>query len=302
MLQELLQYQYMSRSFSIIAKGPFSLERLAMFGFGHRHESAFDGVMRLAFCLDGYTQQVAVGVRQEGDTLLCEVVGEGDLTAIKAQVSRVLSLDYDGEEFLKIGKKDPIIGKLQALAPGLRPPQFYSPYEAAVWSIISARRPARQMAKVRDSLSEQYGRVYELAGQKVAALPTPDQLLTVTQFPGLTIEKIERLHGVAQAAIDGKLDIKRLVLMEPTEAMLELQKIKGIGPFYSALIVIRGCGLADVLPENEPRSLALIQKLYKFSKEPTPEELTKLGEAWKPFRTWAIVLIRAVGPKIAQTI
>ena len=39
--------------------------------------------------------------------------------------------------------------------------------------------------------------------------------------------------------------------------MTELQSIKGIRPFYSALIVIRGTGFTDVLPVSEPRALAL---------------------------------------------
>lgn len=289
----------MSRQFSITAKGPFSLERVALFGFGHRHETSFDGTMRLAFCLDpDYTQQVGVAVSQTKTGVECIVEGDGDLEVIKVQVARVLSLNHDGNQFLEVGKHDPVIARLQTLAPGLRPPQFYSPYEAAVWSIISARRPAKQMSKVRDELSVQYGQVFELAGQKIAALPSPEQLLNVTEFKGLGDEKIQRLHGVASAAIDGKLSIESITSMQPTEAMLQLQQIKGIGPFYSALIVIRACGLADVLPENEPKALELIQELYSLPHSPSPAELNKLAENWKPFRTWAVVLIRAVGPKI----
>lgn len=291
----------MTRQFTIIPQGAFSLERLAMFGFGHRHESKFDGVMRLAFCLDpDYTQQVGVVVRQDDKGVHCEVEGEGDLDIVQRQVERVLSLDYDYNEFLKVGKRDPIIGELQKLAPGLRPPQFYSPYEAAAWSIISARRPAKQMAKVRDELSQKYGKAFRLAGQQIAALPTPEQLLTITEFPGLQKEKIERLHGIAQAAIEGRPSIDHVTSLSPDEAMQELQQIKGIGPFYSALIVIRGSGLADVLPENEPKSLELVRQLYGLSKLPTPVELDKIAEPWKPFRTWATVLIRAVGLQLMR--
>jgi len=35
-------------------------------------------------------------------------------------VSRVLSLDHDGAVFDEIGRRDPVIGRLQDLAPGLR--------------------------------------------------------------------------------------------------------------------------------------------------------------------------------------
>ena len=39
-------------------------------GFGHRDEQSFDGVMRLAFCVDGtYEDQVGVEVRQRRSML-----------------------------------------------------------------------------------------------------------------------------------------------------------------------------------------------------------------------------------------
>ena len=50
--------------------GPFDLRAVAMMGFGHRDERRFDGIMRMAFCLDGdYERQVGVEARQSGDRL-----------------------------------------------------------------------------------------------------------------------------------------------------------------------------------------------------------------------------------------
>ena len=284
----------MTSRFTIRPKGPFSLEEAANFGFGQRIEPTWDGVMRLAFCVDGYRDQVGVEIRQNDLSVQCILHGEADAAVVKSQVARVLSLDFDGDAFLEIGRRDPIIGRLQAAAPGLRPPLFYSPYEAAAWSIISARRPARQMAEVRRQLSEAHGRVFELAGQRVAAMPTPEQLLQVSSFPGLAPDKVERLHGVARAAIAGMLDIERIQAMSPEAAMEDLRSLKGIGPFYSALIVMRGSGFADVAV-TEPWAMELAAKLYGLPRSPTEDEFRAMAERWRPFRTWAIVLIRAAG-------
>ena len=58
------------RTATIDLSGPYSLEEVALMGFGHRDERSFDGVMRLAFCLDSdLEQQVGVEVRQSGDRL-----------------------------------------------------------------------------------------------------------------------------------------------------------------------------------------------------------------------------------------
>ena len=268
-------------SFTITPSGPFSLAEAATFGFGQRAGGSWDGVMRLAFCLDGYEDQVGVEVRQDEtgqpdeagqdkasqqEAVHCVVHGPAgaDLDRVRDQVARVLSLDHDGREFTRVGERDPVIGRLQAAAPGLRPPLFYSPYEAAAWCVLSARRPARQMMQARDRLSHAHGQVFDLAGEQLAALPTPGQLLAIDSFPGIPADRMPRLHGVARAALDGPLDAARLLEQGPEGAMASLQELGGIGPFYSSLIVVRGTGFTDVLPVNEPRALNLAGQLYEL--------------------------------------
>ncbi|MGI9007429.1 MAG: DNA-3-methyladenine glycosylase family protein, partial [Streptosporangiaceae bacterium] len=288
---------------TIRPSGPFSLAEAATFGFGQRPGAGWDGVMRLAFCLDGYAAQVGVEVRQDDAGVVRGLVsgpGGTDLEAVSTQVARVLSLDHDGEEFVRIGQRDPVIGRLQQVAPGLRPPLFYSPYGAAAWSVLSARRPAPQMMAVRERLSQAHGAVFDLAGERLAAFPTPEALLGVGEFPGIPAEKIARLHGVAEAAATGQLAAGRLQALGPDAAAADLQQIKGIGPFYSSLIVIRATGFADVLPVAEPLALDLTAQLYGLSEPPGPARFAELAEPWRPLRTWAVVLIGAAGPRVSR--
>jgi DNA-3-methyladenine glycosylase II len=292
-------------AFIITPRGPFSLAEAATFGFGQRDERAFDGVMRLAFGLDDLDRHAGVELRQSQVTGAVHAVATGpgaaDLPAVRRQVERMLSLDYDGDEFLKVGERDPIIGRLQAAAPGLRPPLFYSPYEAAAWAVLSSRHPAGQMRQVRDRLSHARGAEFELAGQRLAAFPTPSALLGVAEFPGVAPERIARLHAVARAALGGQLDPARLRGLGPDAAIADLQSIPGIGPFYSELIVIRATGFADVLPSAEPRALDLAGRLYGLAGPATAQQLRDLAEPWRPFRTWAVVLIRAVTGRVLAT-
>jgi len=291
-------------TFTIEPRGPFSLAEAATFGFGQRDGEGWDGTMRLAFCLDGYGAQAGVEVTQDDAGLVrCAVHGKGeaDVEAVRRQVARVLSLDHDGTEFTRIGERDPVIGRLQAAAPGLRPPLFYSPYEAAAWCVLSARRPAGQMMLVRQRLSEAHGAVFELAGRRLAAFPVPEALLAVETFPGIPAVKMERLHGVAAAAIAGDLDAARLMELGPEAAAAEVRQLAGIGPFYGSLIVIRGTGFADVLPVAEPKALALAARLYGEEEPLTEARLRAIAEPWRPLRTWAVVLIRAAAPRVLGT-
>ena len=77
-----------------------------------------------------------------------------------------------------------VLAPVFARAPGFRPANFYSPYEAAVWSILSARRPRSQGIALRRRLAEEHGTVLTVAGQPVPVVPTPSRLLEIEELPG----------------------------------------------------------------------------------------------------------------------
>ena len=82
--------------------------------------------------------------------------------------------------------------------------------------------------------------------------------------------------------------------------MAELREMKAVGPFFSELIVIRGTGFTDVLPvKPSARTLALAARLYHLPAPPDQERVRALAEPWRPFRTWAVVLIRAAASRVS---
>jgi DNA-3-methyladenine glycosylase II len=287
--------------FSITPRGPFSLREATLFGFGQRAEKDYDGVMRLGFCVDGYTDQVGVELRQDPDgTVHGRSSGRGHAApeVVRDQVARVLGLDQDGEAFRAVRRADPVVGRLQDAAPGLRPVLFYSPYEAAVWAVLNARRGRAQAAALRERLSRAHGTVFTVAGLEQAVLPTPDQLLAVEAVPGLPAHKIGWLHGIAEAAQAGHLDAATLAHTEPEAAMAGLRRLAGIGPFYAGLIQIRSTGAIDILPVDEPRALGLAGELYGLTGPMTQADFAARAEAWRPWRTWVTVLIRAATARL----
>jgi DNA-3-methyladenine glycosylase II len=294
----------MSDTGQIVPRGPFSLSAAAGFGFGPNEgrPPPFDGAMRLAFPIDGGTGYAGAVLRQpepDGPVQVeLELTEGGDADSAVAQIARVISLDHDGEQFLEVGVRDDAIGSLQRAHPGQRPVLFHSPYEGAAWAIISARRPASQGASVRTALGERLGASFELAGQTLHAFPQPAALVGLEDFPGLNAQKIERLGGVAQAALDGELDVGRLHQIGPERAYDEVQRLKGLGPFYAGLVVLRASGFADaMLATAEPKLLRNAGRLHGLDTALTLEQLTERAEAWRPFRTWVTVLIRLAGER-----
>ena len=56
---------------------------------------------------------------------------------LEAQVTRILSLDHDATGWAELGERDSVLGEVQRARPGLRPVLFGTPWEAAVWSILT---------------------------------------------------------------------------------------------------------------------------------------------------------------------
>jgi DNA-3-methyladenine glycosylase II len=98
------------------------------------------------------------------------------------------------------------------------------------------------------------------------------------------------------------LSAAHLYSLGPDDAAAHLQAIRGIGPFYAALIVIRAVGFADIAPTHEPRAQRLLGELYGLGAAATPDQFEQIAEAWRPWRAWASVYVRAVGPRVLAAV
>ena len=235
--------------------------------------------LRTVFCAEGDWRRTEAEVTQAGDTARVALSGDGDLDAAAAQVRRFLALDVDGRGWPEVGRRDPVIAAAQARLPGLRPCGFHSPYEAAAWSVLSQRLRIVQAARLRAELIARHG--------EGGAFPPPHTLARLDlDLPG---RKGEYLRAVAQAALEGVLDGTALRALDPSEAVQRVQHVKGLGPFAAELVVLRGANAPDALPNHERRLDAEVAEQYG-----TGRSIADVSEAWRPYRTWAAVHLRAL--------
>jgi DNA-3-methyladenine glycosylase II len=292
--------------FFITPEGPFSLAAAAGFGFGPNtgrpvtaEASEADATMNLAFVTDDFRSHAFVVVRQGADGRVTGTIdSDAEPAAVERQVARILSLDSSGVEWAAVGEKDPVLGAMQRAHPGLRPVLFHSPYEAAGWSIISARRQRAQGVVVRNRIANLLGRVYGEGRDQLFAFPTPERLLELRDVQGLEETKVHRLHAVARAALDGELDPALLRRMPTDDALAQIQKLPGIGPTYSTLILLRATGATDAMTGFEPRLPTYLAHFYGLPAPATPEQATEIMNGWRPFRTWSAVLTRVAGDRL----
>src|SRR4030081_2359854 len=275
--------------FELFPQGPFDLETEA---------SRFGGWPRLGdaivmtFPVEGWRSSAAVVIRQRGERIAGDIHGAGEADAERAwrQALATVSLDVDGRGFVEIGRRDPVVGRLQAEYKNLRPVLFHSPYEAACAFVIGHRISILQTRRIRQRMAEQAGATIEVDGTAFKAFPDPRALLRLDSFPSVAPAKIERLHHVARAALEGTLDRARLRSLPEAEALTQLRTLPGIGEFFAQGILMRGAGLVDAVTDDDitPRA---IQLLYRLRERPNRAEVLRRSEDWRPYRMWGVVLL-----------
>ena len=291
--------------FTIVPKGPFSLAASIRFLEGFtpaRYTPGPGDVLELAFGVEGSWRTVGARVRQDAGEagagpVTAEIVSPAepgaDLVAeVRPQVERILSLDVDGSGFAAVGARDPVVGEVQRRYPGLRPVGFWSPYEAAAWTIIGHRIRITQAAAIKARMAEQLGEPVSFGGRVVHAFPSPQRLAKLDTVPGLAGRKPEWLRSLALAALDGRLDAARLRAMPPDQALADLKKLPGIGDFSAGLTLLRGAGAPDAVPAAEPRLARAIALAYGLPGPAAPGQVRQISENWRPYRTWVTLLLR----------
>ena len=152
-----------------------------------------------------------------------------------------------------------------------------------------------QTRRVKDRLAETLGDAIDadVAGERrtVRAFPRPQRLLDLTAIDGVATIKVDRLRGLARAAMDGRLATERLRGLPVDEALAELRTLPGIGDWTAAGVLTRGCGVADALPFGDTISREAVRFFYDLPDPPDDDAWTRIAEAWRPYRMWATVLL-----------
>ena len=281
----------------IVPLGPFSLDAAREFAGGFPAGIGGGGVgvasITLSFPVEGTEASAAAELWQDADGVVRGRTDAPDelLPGLVRQAARSLSLDHDGTGWPAVGERDPVIGELQRRYHDLRPVCFYSAYEAATSFVIGQRISRRQSAAIKRDLSERLGDRPTVAGTEVPAFPRPARLTELREAPGMNAEKVRRLHGLAEAAIDGRLDTEALRARPEPEALASLRELPGVGEFTANGILYRGCGVADGIPGGDAIGHEVIRDLCGID-DVGPADVERLADAWRPYRMWAVVLLR----------
>lgn len=158
-----------------------------------------------------------------------------------------------------------------------------SPYEVLLESIAYQSISGKAAATI-------FGRIKALGEN--GRPPTPEAMLKIRarklRKTGLSGAKVLAMKDLAKKAIEGTVPTHEEALLLSDEELVErLVSVRGIGAWTVEMFLIFRLGRPDVLPIHDLGVKKGWSVAYGKKHMPSPKELLKFGERWRPYRTVA---------------
>ena len=199
---------------------------------------------------------------------------------------RAAIADREAREFLR--KADPVLARLIDARPDFRPRAWMDelpPLDGFGTLIFQVAGQQLSVSATRTILS----RIEQRFG---GHLPSPVELLAadpeVLRDSGMSSRKGATLRALAERFVDGRLSDETLARMTDAEVEAALTEVSGIGPWTARGFLLVGLDRPDVFLSGDLALRRAVQRAYGFEHPPTDEELIRISDRWRPYRSLAV--------------
>jgi DNA-3-methyladenine glycosylase II len=110
---------------------------------------------------------------------------------------------------------------------------------------------------------------------------------------GLSNAKIKAVKEIGKAVSTGAIDLNAVGEMDADTAHQLLTALHGVGPWTADIYLLFCLGHADAFPAGDLAVQEAARIALNLKKRPDPKALTKIAEAWRPWRGVAAHLMWA---------
>lgn len=103
---------------------------------------------------------------------------------------------------------------------------------------------------------------------------------------GTSWAKASYIIDLGQRVSRSELDLKKIAKLENQQAIAELTKVKGIGPWTAEMFLMFTMGREDVFSHGDLGLQKAIMKHYRIKKL-DKKKVEKISAKWSPYRTYA---------------
>ena len=165
----------------------------------------------------------------------------------------------------------------------ISPASSIRPFDALAESIAYQQLNGKAAASIWNRVRALYPKRRRLDPARVLA--TPDETLRAA---GLSRAKIAAIKDLAAKTLDGTVPSSRALLrMSDDEIVARLTTVRGIGRWTVEMLLLFDLGRPDVWPVDDYGVRKGFAKTFGKRKLPTPKQLMKHGEKWRPYRSVA---------------
>ena len=164
-----------------------------------------------------------------------------------------------------------------------KPGVLVRPFDALAESIAYQQLSGKAAATIWGRVRAIYAKRKWLDPKQVVA--TPDEQLRAC---GLSRAKTIALKDLATKALEGIVpSAAKLATMADEEVIDRLTAVRGIGRWTVEMLLLFELGRPDVWPVTDLGVQKGYAKTFGKRKLPTPKQLQKIGERWRPYRSAA---------------
>jgi len=110
---------------------------------------------------------------------------------------------------------------------------------------------------------------------------------------GLSAPKIKSIREIGKAVARGRIDLTQVGEMDADAAHAALTALHGVGPWSADIYLLFCLGHADAFPAGDLAVQESARIAFSLRKRPDAKALTKMAEAWRPWRGVAAHLLWA---------
>lgn len=238
-----------------------------------------DAPVEVEIFQNGLPQAPSVTVTTKGGRL-----GSSRRTELIATLEKTLGLTADLRPCYRLAKHDQRLADLVGPFVGFRPPRLPSVFETLVNAIACQQLSLAVGVHLLNRLCSAYG----MAVGEHHAFPRPADLASATlqhlRRLGFSFRKAQVILDIAQAIVEGRLDLAALSALDDAAALERLLELKGIGRWTAQYVLLRGLGRLDVFPADDVGSQSKMQRWLGRSKRPDYEGMHRIIAPWRPCR------------------
>ncbi len=184
-------------------------------------------------------------------------------------------------------RADPVMRHLIDAHPGFDPRSWLAElpaidaFGALIFQIVGQQLSVQATRRLLARLQELFG----------GRLPTPQEVLdadtALLRLSGISRRKIETIRALAAQFAARRLTDHALRAMSDAEIEERLTAIPGIGPWTVHGFLIIALDREDVVLPGDLALRRAIERTYDLDHLPSQDEVLRIAEPWRPYRTLA---------------